>query len=197
MRWFRLIPAVLTAALLMTLTPVGAVQAAECEVSRPVKFAGLDWQSNAFHVEVARFIMEKGYGCSTDSIPGSTIPLLQGMARGDLDVTMELWRDNVEEAWAKIRKANQAEILGVNFPDAIQGWFVPRYLVEGSGAKAPGLKAVSDLPKYKQLFRDPEEPSKGRFYNCILGWGCEVINTNKLKGYGLLSDYTNFRPGTG
>ncbi len=74
---------------------------------------------------------------------------------------------------------------------------MPRYLVEGPDAKAPNLKAVADLPKHKALFKDPEEPSKGRFYNCILGWGCEVVNTNKLKSYGLNAHYTNFRPGTG
>jgi glycine betaine/proline transport system substrate-binding protein len=74
---------------------------------------------------------------------------------------------------------------------------VPKYLVEGDDAPAKGLKSVLDLPDYKDIFADPEEPGKGRFYNCILGWGCEVINTKKLHAYGLLDHYTNFRPGTG
>ena len=188
---------VLSAFLIVFLLGLAQPASAACEMNRPIMFAGLDWQSNHFHVEVARFIMEKGYGCETDSIPGSTIPLLQGMIRGDVDVTMEMWKDNVKEAFQKGVDAGKIVELGINFPDAVQGWFVPRYLVEGSGAKAPGLKRVTDLPKYKKLFSDPEEPEKGRFLNCILGWGCEVINTNKLVAYGLLNDYTNFRPGTG
>ena len=29
------------------------------------------------------------------------------------------------------------------------------------------------------------------------GWGAEVINSKKLKAYGLEGEFTNFRPGTG
>jgi glycine betaine/proline transport system substrate-binding protein len=54
---------------------------------------------------------------------------------------------------------------------------VPRYIVEGPGAVAPGLRSVADLPDYVALFADPEEPGKGRFYNCPAGWVCEVINS--------------------
>ncbi|WP_082733673.1 ABC transporter substrate-binding protein [Polycladidibacter hongkongensis] len=168
-----------------------------CEIDRPVVFAGLDWDSNAFHTSLASYIMQKGYGCETDSIPGSTIPLLNGMARGDVDVTMEIWPDNVTEALAKGTANGDFIDLGINFPDAVQAWFVPKYLVEGDDAPAKGLKSVYDLPKFKEVFADPEEPEKGRFYNCIAGWGCEVINTKKLHAYGLTEDYVNFRPGTG
>ncbi|MGG9999507.1 ABC transporter substrate-binding protein [Pseudovibrio ascidiaceicola] len=178
---------------------VSTAEAADpvCEIDRPIVFAGLDWDSNAFHNSVAQFIAEKGYGCETDVIPGSTIPLLNGMARGDIDVTMEIWPDNVTEALAEGKAKNQFVDLGVNFPDATQAWFIPKYLVEGDDAPAKGLKSVSDLPKYKDVFSDPEEPEKGRFYNCIAGWGCEVINSKKLNAYGLLDSFVNFRPGTG
>ncbi|MBN2751308.1 MAG: ABC transporter substrate-binding protein [Rhodospirillaceae bacterium] len=179
------------------LASVQAFAAPACEINRPVVFAGLDWDSNAFHVALARFILEKGYGCTTEDIPGSTIPLLNGMARGDIDVTMEMWVDNVRDAWDPLEKSGKVELVAVNFPDAVQGWFVPRYLVEGPDAKAKGLKSVADLPKFKALFKDPEEPEKGRFYNGIAGWGAEVVSTKKLKAYALEKDYTNFRAGTG
>ncbi|OKL44748.1 ABC transporter substrate-binding protein [Pseudovibrio exalbescens] len=176
--------------------PAGAAEA-QCEIDRPVVFAGLDWDSNAFHNSVAQFILEKGYGCETDSIPGSTIPLLNGMVRGDIDVTMEVWKNLLGDALPPVEEAGQVVNLGVNFPDAVQAWFVPKYLVEGEDAPAKGLKSVFDLPKYKDVFADPEEPGKGRFYNCIAGWGCEVVNTKKLHAYGLADDFVNFRPGTG
>lgn len=186
-------------ALAATCAAPGSAQAAapKCEVDRPVVFAGLDWESNAFHNAIARFITEKGYGCKTEAIPGSTIPLLNGMVRGDIDVTMEQWVGVLGDAWEKAKATGNVKVIGVTFDDAVQGWFVPRYLVEGKDAQAPGLQSVSDLPKYKELFRDPEEPGKGRFYNGIAGWGAEVINSKKLKAYNLEGDYTNFRPGTG
>ena len=173
-----------------------------CEIDRPIIFGGLDWDSNAFHTEVARLILEEGYGCETDMIPGSTLPLVTGLGRGDIDVLMEIWRDNLVEPWQAALAKGDVVDLGINFPDAVQGWYVPRYLVEGDAARgieplAPTLKSVFDLPRYAALFRDPEVPDKGRFYNCILGWQCELLNSAKLRAYGLESHFTNFRPGTG
>ncbi len=186
-------------ALLLAVSPAVA---APCELDRPVMFAGLDWDSGRLHVAIARHILEHGYGCRTDSLPVTTLPAVAGLVRGDLDVLMEVWKQSIPEAWARGLAAGKVVELGVNFPDAVQGWFVPRYLVEGDPERgieprAPGLKSVSDLPRYKELFRDPEEPAKGRFYNCIPGWACEVMNTKKLKVYGLETHFTNFRPGTG
>ena len=176
--------------------------AATCEIDRPVMFGGLDWDSNAFHTELARLIIERGYGCDTDVLPGSTLPLITGLGRGDIDVLMEVWRDNVTEPWNDALQAGTVISLGTNFPDAVQGWYVPRYVIEGDAARgiepmAPGLRSVSDLKQHAPLFRDPEQPDKGRFYNCILVWRCEEQSTRKLKGYGLDRFYTNFRPGTG
>ncbi len=173
-----------------------------CPIDRPVVFAGLDWDSNAFHTSVASYIMEQGYGCPTETVPGTTIPLIAGLRRGDVDVMMEVWRDNITESWLKGLEAGEVAEAGVNFPDAVQGFYVPRYMIEGDAGRniepvAPELRSVFDLPQYKSLLTDPEEPQKGRFYNCILGWSCEQINTKKLEGYGLLTHFTNFRPGTG
>jgi glycine betaine/proline transport system substrate-binding protein len=172
---------------------LGGHGAQACELDRPVMFAGLDWDSVGFHNAIARKILEAGYGCKTDALPGSTIPLLQGVAQGDIDVAMEIWKDAAAEVWQRALAKQQVVELGVNFPDAMQGWYVPRYVTEAH----PDLKSVADLARYKNLFTDAEEPGKGRFYNCVAGWACEVVNTNKLRAYKLEQHFTNFRPGTG
>jgi ABC-type proline/glycine betaine transport system substrate-binding protein len=105
-----------------------------------------------------------------------------------------VWREGVKDG--------KAVEVSVNYPDAIQAWFVPRYLVEGDEARgiepaAPGLRSVFDLEDHAALFRDPERPDKGRFYNCVIGWQCELVNTVKLHAYGLDDAFTNFRSGTG
>src|SRR5690606_25740199 len=81
---------------------------------------------------------------------------------------------------------------------AEQGWYVPDYIVHGDAkrgidATAPDLKTWRDLPRYKSLFTDPEEPDKGRFLNCPSGWVCEKTNSRLLQLHGLEKDYTNFR----
>ena len=168
-----------------------------CGVDRPIVFAEHGWDSSIFQTHLVRHILENGYGCQTDVIPGTTLPLLNGMIRGDIDVTLEIWPENTKEAWNKGLADKTVKQVGVAFPDSTQGWYVPRYLVEGPNAKAPGLKSVADLPKYKELFRDKEEPSKGRFYNGPFGWGAEKFNSSKLKAYKLEEHYVNFRSGTG
>lgn len=189
--------AILSLGVALTAPHAARAQAPACEIDRPVTFAGLDYDSAAFHTEVARFIIGHGYGCRTEVIPGSTIPLLHGLIRGDVDVNMEVWKVNVREIWDPAERDGRVVDLGVNFPDATQAWYVPRYLVEGDGAPAKGLRSVTDLARFAELFRDPEEPSKGRFYNCVPGWACEVANTKKLHAYGLAGHFTNFRPGSG
>ena len=172
-----------------------------CEVDRPIVFGDLDWDSSRFHVAVAGHVIRVGYGCAVDAIPGSTIPLITALGRGDVDVLMEIWTANVPEAWSRAEARGAVRTVGVNVPDATQAWYVPRYLVEGDPdrgieAAAPDLRHVRDLPRHKELFRDPEEPDRGRFHGCIAGWACDEINEAKLAAYGLDEHYTYFRPGT-
>jgi len=61
---------------------------------------------------------------------------------------------------------------------------------------APDLKTVFDMKKYWELFKDPEDPSKGRFFSCIPGWLCAQINEDKVKAYGLDEYYNVFQPGS-
>jgi len=187
---------VLLAGTLAAVAPAAAQETA-CDIDRPVIFGGLDYGSAAFHTALARFILEEGYGCATDVIPGTTLVLNQGLARGGVDLLMEVWTANAAQAFLDAEDAGEVERLGATFPDATEGWFVPAYVVEGEDAPAPGLTSVSDLEAHKELFTDPEEPEKGRFLNCVIGWQCEVVNSKKLIAYGLADDYTNVRPGAG
>lgn len=183
--------------LAMTGGATAAASAQECPVDHTIEFAVSNWDSVAFHTEVARKIIEEGWGCETEAVSADTLPAITGLANGDLHVYMEVWVANAEKPWVEAREKGQVVDLGVNFPDAPQGWFVPEYLVEGEDAPAPDLETPQDLVKYKDLFSDPEEPEKGRFYNCVPGWGCERTNTKKLAVYGLDEHFTNYRPGSG
>ncbi len=174
-----------------------AEEETKCDIERPIVFAGSDWDSARLHNSVARFILEKGYGCKTDEIPGSTVPLINGMSKGEIDVSMEIWSQSVVEVWEEHLADGTVKQVGVNFDDAVQGIFIPKYLVEGENPPAPDLKKVEQLAKYKQLFADKEDPTKGRFYNCVLGWSCATFNTKKLEAYGLADDFVDFRPGAG
>ena len=188
---------VLVAIVLSLVLPASLeAEAAECPYPKPVMLAGLNWESGMFTTEVLRVLLEKGYGCKTDVLPGNTLTMENALRQNDIQVIAEQWAGR-SELWRKAEAAGEVFAVGEPVKGATEGWWVPEYLVKGDGAPAAGLRSVSDLPHFKALFKDPESPGKGRFYNCPTGWTCEGVNSQKLKAYGLEDSYVNFRTGTG
>jgi glycine betaine/proline transport system substrate-binding protein len=114
---------------------------------------------------------------------------------------MESWTENIQEVYDKGIEEGKIIDLGPNYPDSWQGWLVPRYVIEGDPERgiepmAPGIKTVFDMAKHWKLFKDPEDPDKGRFYNAIPGWAVSKINNQKLEAYGLDEYYNSFMPGS-
>ncbi len=169
-----------------------AADPAKCELDRTVRFGGMNWESNLVLVDVQRTILEKGYGCKTEVLPTETLPALAALERGDLDINTEIWLNSVADPWAKAEATGKVKRVSDVFMGG-EGWFIPRYTAE----RHPELKSAADLPKFKEAFRDPEEPNKGRFYGCPAGWGCEVVSTNLFNALDLGEDFTLYSPGTG
>ncbi|MFS8628692.1 MAG: ABC transporter substrate-binding protein [Limnochordales bacterium] len=176
-------------------SPASAAQA------QPVVFVDFSWDSVQVHNRIAGYILEHGYGYAVEYLFADTVPGLLALERGDAHLSMEIWRDNIAEAWQRgVDRGRYAE-LGLNFPDAPQGWYVPTYLIEGDPERgieplAPDLRSVTDLARYWELFRDPEVPGKGRFYNAPNGWVVHDHNLDKLQAYGLLDFFVPFDPGS-
>jgi len=169
---------------------------------KTVTFVDNSWNSVQMHNRIAGFILEHGYGYTPEYLFAESIPGLTGLAQGDVDIAMELWVDNVLEWYNEAVGEKRTVIdLGPVFPDSPQGWYVPTYVIEGDEERgiepmAPGLKSVFDLPKYREIFKDPENPKKGRFYNAVPGWVVYDINVKKIEAYGLSDTYQVFDPGS-
>ena len=191
-----LFPVLITLAFIVI--PFGGCTSAS---TKTVTFADGSWDSIQVHNRIAGFILEHGYGYTPEYTFGDTIPLFNGLARGDIDVDMEVWVENQQDAYDDFTSDGSVIDLGGNFLDNWQGWLVPTYMIKGDAARgiqatAPDLKSVFDLPQYKDLFRDPESPSKGRFVNGPAGWEATTINHLKLDEYGLLDSFTDFPAGS-
>jgi glycine betaine/proline transport system substrate-binding protein len=177
------------------------VEIGGADLDGPITFGDYGWDSAIVLNRIAQYILEEGYGYETDSIFGETIPLFQGLLSGDLDVSMEIWAEQ-QPGWQPALDDGQLLDLGTSFGESVQGWWVPTYVIEGDEERgiepvAPDLRHVNDLPEYKDLFTDPEDPSKGRFYECIAGWECERVNEIKFEVYGLDEHFNRFLPGSG
>ncbi len=188
--------------LLATLMLAGVACAPDEEPVETITFADLNWDSAMVNTRIAQFIVEHGYGYETDATFGETIPLFMGLRRGDIDVSMEIWIQNQQESYEEGIEAGDVIDLGTNFDDNFQGLFVPTYVIEGDPDRgiepmAPDLRSVEDLSDYWELFQDPEDPTKGRFYGGVPGWEADKILTEKFETYGLDEYYNIFRPGSG
>ena len=98
---------------------------------------------------------------------GSTPIMEAALVRGDVDVNMELWTDNVATYQAD-KAAGGIVDLGINFDDNKQGLYVPRYVIEGDPQRgiapmAPDLQKVSDLARYSKLLWMKKILPKGVF----------------------------------
>ena len=147
--------------------------------------AGLNWEAAAFHNAVARYIIELGFGYPTVELPGSSVPLFQSLRQGEVDIYMEAWLPNAQELYNNALAQGQILDLGINYSDARQGWWVPRYMLEGRNALTPELKSVEDLPNYAQHFASPSQPATGRLIDGAPGWFSSKIDCMKLKAYQL------------
>lgn len=179
----------------------GAQAEGWCESGKAVKFAGLNWESGTLLTELMQFVLAKGYGCTTDSLPGNSITMEQALSTNDIQVFAEEWIGR-SDAWNKAAAAGK--VVGVGEPivgaeeglvrAALRDRGRPAAQARGEGAEAalyrrPGA-VRRGLPR-------PGRAGQGRFYNCPAGWTCELENSEMLKSYGLEETFTNFRPGTG
>ena len=171
------------------LLPVSA--SAACD--SPIKFGALTWESGQFISGVLKYIVEDGYECQVEEVPGAGPALETALSQNDIQIIGEQWigRSSIME---NAIEQNKVAVIGDTLKGgATQGWYVPKYVLEEN----PGLRSYQDLPKYASLFTDPEDPSKSRFMNCPSGWTCEIFNTRLLKNTGLDSIFNNAHPGTG
>ena len=172
----------------------GLVACGEEEKAKPTLiFGDLDWTSAQIQNAIARKIAETGYGYETDSVFGGTIPLLEALTAGDTNINMELWLPNQQAAWDTAYASGELQILGNSLEDNFQSTFIiPQYVADAN----PGLKNVTDLPDFVDLFKTTATGDKGRILQCIPGWECEVINFKKLAAYGLEDTYELVNPGS-
>ena len=71
-------------------------------------------------------------------------------------------------------------------------WTIPQWVHEEYN-----INTVEDMKKHWELFKDPEDPTKGLFINCPIGWNCQMVNQIKLEAYGLMEYYNYIEPSAG
>ncbi len=171
-------------------------------MKEPVKvvFGEAGWDSMKFHNAVAMYIAKNAYDMKTEETSGSTAITYSALKTGDIQIYMETWTDSIATYKKDLTEGSIVE-LSINYADNKQGFYVPRYVIEGDTkrgikAVAPDLKTVEDLKKYSNIFTDPDNTSKGRIYGAISGWAVDDVLRKKYVFYGLDKVYNYIDPGS-
>ncbi len=188
--------AAITAATTLGLLATTAPAALAAEDCGRVTIAEMSWNSAAMLAQVQKLVLNEGYGCEAELVPGDTVPTITSMTeKGEPDLAPEIWPNAAKEAIANAEAEGRVVVATRTLEDGGQeGWFVPDYMVE----EHPELATIEGIRNNAKLFPDPEEPGKGRFYTCPAGWQCQIVNENLFQAYGLNeAGYTMFDPGSG
>lgn len=166
------------AALGLSLLLGANIAAADCGA---VSIASMNWASAEMLANVDKIILDEGYGCDVELVPGDTVPTFTSMnEKAQPDIAGELWAnafiDALDKAIAEGRlvTANPGPITGLG-----EGWWIPPH----TAAKHPELTTVLDVLDHPELFPDAEDPSKGAFITCPAGWGCQLANANLFRAF--------------
>lgn len=156
----------------------GAAMASDCG---SVSIAEMNWASAEFMANVDALILEEGYGCDVELIPGATQTTFASMSeKGKPDVAPELWINAVATALAAAKEEgtlvalNDGPITGLG-----EGWWITSKFKEDH----PELDTVEKLLDHPELFPYAEDESKGAFMGCPAGWGCQLINANQFRAF--------------
>lgn len=148
-----------------------------------ITISEMNWASAELMANVDKIILEAGYGCSVELIPGATETTFASMnEKGDPDVAPELWANAVRvQLDAAVQEGrmhilNQGPITGLG-----EGWWVTAKFREDN----PDLDTVEKLLEHPELFPYQEDASKGAFMGCPAGWGCQLNNANLFRAFSM------------
>ena len=145
------------------------------------QLAEMDWASAELMANVDKFILESGYGCDIELVPGASATTFASMnEKGQPDVAPEMWVNSVRVPLEKAMA--EGSLISVNdgpISDLGEGWWISPKTAE----MHPELTTVQAVLKRPDLFPDKEEPSKGAFVGCPSGWGCQDPNINLFRAF--------------
>ena len=148
-----------------------------------VKIADMNWNSASLIANIDKFILEHGYDCDTELVPGDTMPTGTSMIeKGEPDIAPELWSNALKDALDKGIAENRLVKAGQSLSDGgEEGFWVPEYMVE----QFPEVATIEGVIKHAKDFPHPEDDSVSGFYGCPAGWNCQISSSNLFRALNL------------
>ncbi len=157
-----------------------SIQASECG---SVTIADMNWNSATLIAHVDQYILQHGFDCEAELVPGDTMPTGTSMIeKGQPDIAPELWSNSMKEPIDKAVAEKRLVVAGKSLSDGgEEGFWVPEYLVQ----QYPEMTTIEGVIKHAKLFKHPEDPDMSMFMGCPAGWNCQISAGNLYRALGL------------
>ncbi|TML47984.1 MAG: hypothetical protein E6G20_06570 [Actinobacteria bacterium] len=116
------------------------------------------WAGSTANTYVAKYVLEKNFGCTVKVTQITEIPVYQAMASGKVDAVLEDWQ-HVAQYKQFVTKQKTVVLVGSNGLQGHIGWFIPKYLLK----QYPQFKTWKGLKGKETVFKSPESGSQGMF----------------------------------
>ena len=161
-----------------------------CGGGKPViKLYDGQWESLSVNNAIFQFIAEEGYGYSVEVVVMKTFGMQNALPSGEIDLNLEGWQQNISDWYDQQIGQGNIVNLGMTYEGGPQFYIIPKSVAEESA-----IHSIEDMKDRWELFRDPQDSSKGVFYNCPIGSACTKLNRVKLEAYGLDRYYNLVSP---
>jgi glycine betaine/proline transport system substrate-binding protein len=159
----------------------GAARAAELGAKdEPIKLVMAEWTGQHVTTHIAGALLQR-MGYKIEYVTAGGYPQFTGLADGTLDVTLEIWMNNVGDIFPKVLKEGKVEDIGQLGLETKEGWVYPKYMTD----VCPGLPDWTALtkPGCAQALTSPDTFPNGRLLDYPADWGsrsAQIIKDNNL-----------------
>ncbi len=177
--WISRISATAALALVMAGGALAPAQAAGIpESTDPIKLAINEWTGQHITTYVAGEVLKR-MGYNVEYTTAGYLPQFEAIQDGTVTASLEIWSNNVGEAYDKAAATGTVVKLGDLGVEAGEAWYYPKYVEES----CPGLPDWQAFAKCAELFSTPETFPQGRLLDYPLDWGArnaEIIKALNL-----------------
>lgn len=169
---------------IMFISPASGEAVPAMITDKVITIHGGDWDSIKLLNAIFSYIIREGYGYKPMIVPGSEKMVSESLSSGMVDVSLEAWKENHPPELQQEIDSGAILDLGRVYGKAAHIFIIPLQIAEQYN-----ISSLEDMKQYWYLCRDPEDPSKGLFYNALVSWLVHDTNLIKLEVYGLSPFY--------
>ena len=147
--------------------------------NKEVRISEQNWTGSTVICQVMKYVLESKLDTPAKVIQLNGAATWAGMDKGDVDVFSEIWETAEAAGLQKYVKEKKIAQAVLSYPDAPQGWYIPKYV-----ADEHNIKTIEDLKGKEKIF-DINSDGKGDMWVGPTSWKANEIHRIRIRDYGL------------